>query len=235
MINAVCNSPSWSSPSRESPAGAFEPWHSPEGSLRDDILPRGTLRHACPQREIVRNDLSGMVLSLVGLFIVKLSGMDALSQSSPSWDAPTFILRHGVLPRAAPWHDLFHQISQPGPYHQRRTATGALRPGPYARAVRPGPHSQCRTTGSHGQGRTAQAIRPGSYCRGRTGRAIRTWPHGQGRTGRVVPAGPHDRENLHVLLKHKRLRSCGLWLSDLVVSMIVRLSGKGSPSRPCPW
>ena len=24
-------------------------------------------------------------------------------------------------------------------------------------------------------------------------------------------------------------------LSDLVVSMIVRLSGKGSPSRPCPW
>ena len=90
MINAVCNSPSWSSPSRESPAGAFEPWHSPEGSLRDDILPRGTLRHACPHREIVRNDLSSMVFSLVGLSIVKLSGMDALSQSSPSCT-----LRHG--------------------------------------------------------------------------------------------------------------------------------------------
>ena len=229
MINAVCNSPSWSSPSRESPAGAFEPWHSPEGSLRDDILPRGTLRHACPQREIVRNDLSGMVFSLVGLSIVKLSGMDALSQSSPSWDAPTFILRHGVLPRAAPWHDLFHQISWPGPYHQRRTATGALRPGPYARAVRPGPHSQCRTTGSHGQGRTAQAIRPGSYCRGRTGRAIRTWPHGQGRTGRVVPAGPHDRETLHVLPKHKRLRSCGLSPSSLGRSEISNMRSHTAP------
>ena len=98
MINAVCNSPSWSSPSRESPAGAFEPWHSPEGSLRDDILPRGTLRHACPHREIVRNDLSGMVFSLMRLSIVKLSGMDALSQSSPSWDSPTWTPHYELWP-----------------------------------------------------------------------------------------------------------------------------------------
>ena len=115
-------------------------------------------------------------------------------------------------------------------FHGQGRITSAVRPlEPYDQGRTPGPYGQGRTASAVRQGRTARAVRLRPYGQGRTAGAVRAGPYGHGRTGRVVPAGPHDRETLHVLLKHKRLRSCGLSPSSLGRSEISNMRSHTAP------